>query len=198
MASPCRSAELRTRGRDGAALVERIACGDKSAFATLYDTTCELIYGLLLRILGNYETAEQVLVAVYQEVWEQAATYDDEHEKPMTWLIMMAHSNAIARLRADNQAQECQTRHLIVPERAMTINFNTDGMISDEQRIVRSAFATLSPVQQQMIELAYFSGLLQNEIAARLDLSLHSVRTGMQEGVARLRDAFERHQLFSA
>ncbi len=50
MASPCRSAELRTRGRDGAALVKRIASGDKSAFATLYDTTCELVYGLLLRI----------------------------------------------------------------------------------------------------------------------------------------------------
>ena len=172
-----------------AALIKRVAGGDESAFATLYDTTCGLIYGLLLRILGNSETAKQVLVAVYQEVWEQAATYDDEHEKPMTWLITMAHSNAIARLRADNQEQECQTCRLIVAERAITINSKTDGMISDEQRLVRSAFATLSPAQQQMIELAYFSGLSQSKIAARLGLSLHLVQTKMQDGVTRLCDA---------
>ncbi len=172
-----------------AALIKRVASGDESAFAALYDTTCGLIYGLLLRILGNSETAKQILVAVYQEVWEQAATYDDEHEKPMTWLITMAHSNAIARLRADNQEQECQTCPLIVAERAMSINSNTEGMISDEQRIVRSAFTTLSPAQQQMIELAYFSGLRQKEIAVRLGLSLRLVQTEMQDGVLRLRDA---------
>ena len=172
-----------------AALIKRVAGGDESAFATLYDTTCGLIYGLLLRILGNSETAKQVLVAVYQEVWEQAATYEHEHGKPMTWLITMAHSNAIARLRADNQEQECQTCRLIVAERAITINSKTDGMISDEQRLVRSAFATLSPAQQQMIELAYFSGLSQSKIAARLGLSLHLVQTKMQDGVTRLCDA---------
>ncbi len=172
-----------------AALIKRIASGDESAFATLYDTTCGLIYGLLLRILGNSETAKQVLVAVYQEVWEQAATYEHEHGKPMTWLITMAHSNAIGKLRADNQEQECQTCRLIVAERAITINSKTDGMISDEQRLVRSAFATLSPAQQQMIELAYFSGLSQKEIAVRLGLSLQSVQTGMRAGVTSLCDA---------
>lgn len=69
--------------------VKRIASGDESALATLYDTTCGLVYGLLLRILGNSETAEQVLVAVYQDVWKQAATYGDEREKPLTWLITL-------------------------------------------------------------------------------------------------------------
>lgn len=176
-----------------AALIKRVASGDESAFATLYDTTCGLIYGLLLRILGNSETAKQILVAVYKEVWEQAATYD-EREKPMTWLITMAHSNAIARLRADNQEQECQTCRLTVAERAITINSKTDGVILDEQRIVRSAFAALSPVQQQMIELAYFSGLPQNKIAARLDLSIQSVQTGMRAGLTTLCDALNYSQ----
>lgn len=94
MASPRRSDELRLSGLDGAALVKRIANGDESAFATLYDTTCGLIYGLLLRMFGSSETAEQVLAAVYQEVWEQAARYD-EREQPMTWLITMAHRQSL-------------------------------------------------------------------------------------------------------
>ncbi len=172
-----------------ATFIKRVAGGDESAFVTLYDTTCGLIYGLLLRILGNSETAEQVLEAVYKEAWEQAATYDDEHEKPMTWLITMARGNAFARLRADNQEQECQTCRLMVAERAVTINPKTDEMISDEQRIVRSAFAALPPVQQQTLELAYFSGLSQNEIAAHLGVSLQSMQTRIQDGVMGLRDA---------
>jgi len=198
MASPRRATELRTRHQEGAALVKRTASGDESAFTALYDSTCGLIYGLLLRILGNSETAEQVLVAVYQEVWEQAATYDEEHEKPMTWLIKVAHSKAIALLRAGRHDQPRQGRRLIIAKRIPATNSKTDEMISDEQRIVLSAFAALPSVQQQMIELAYFSGLRQNEIAARLGLSLRSVQTGMRGGMLRLYNAFESHQLYSA
>jgi len=198
MASPRRSAKLRTRGRNGAALIKRIANGDESAFASLYDTTCGLIYGLLLRILGNSETAEQVLVAVYQEVWEQAATYGDKREEPLTWLITIARHRAIVRLRADSQDQERQACLLKIAERTLTTNPETDSITSEQQRIVRSAFAALPPVQQQMIELAYISGLGQNEIAARLGLSLQLVQTGMRAGMMRLCDAFESHQLYLA
>jgi RNA polymerase sigma-70 factor, ECF subfamily len=196
MASPRKSTELRTLGRDGAALFKRIAGGDESALITLYDTTCGLIYGLLLRILGSSEVAEQVLVAVYQEVWEQASTYDDEHEKPMTKLITMARRRAIVRLRADSQDQERQACLLKITERTLTANPKTDGTISDPQRIVRSAFAALPPLQQQIIELAYFSGLRHNQIAARLGLSLQSVQKGMRAGMITLCDAFESHQLY--
>lgn len=196
MASLHWSAELYTSGREGAALVKRIASGDESAFAKLYDATCGLTYGLLLRILGSSETADQVLVTVYQEVWEQAAAYDDEREKPLTWLITLAHSRAIAHLRANAYNQHGQAYHLKIAEHNVTTNSKTDEIISDRQKFVRSAFATLSPVQQQMIELAYFSGLSQNEIAARLGLSLQSVQTKMRAGMMRLRDAFESPQLY--
>ena len=195
MASPRRSAEFRTRGRDSAALLKRIADGDESAFATLYDMTCGLIYGLLLRILGNTAVAEQVLETVYLEVWEQAATYDGEREKPMSWLITMAHSRAITRLKAtkhDQQVQACPSK---IGDRIMATNHKTYEAVSDEQRIVRSALAALPSVQQQMIELAYFSGLRQNEIAARLGLPLQSVQTGLRAGMMGLRDALESHLL---
>ncbi len=179
-----------------AALIKRVASGDESAFATLYDTTCELIYGLLLQLLGNAETAEQILAATYQEVWEQAVTYDDEHEKPMTWLITMAHGNAIARLRANNQEQGRQTCRPVTAGCAMPTDSETDGIISDKQRVIRSAFAALSPAQQQVIELAYFSGLRQTEIAAHLNLPLRSVQMEMRAGMMRLREAFESHELY--
>lgn len=191
MVSPVRPIKPRARGRDRAALVERIANGDESAFATLYDTTCGLIYGLLLRILGNSAAAEQVMVAIYQEVWERAAGYDGR-EKPMTWLVTMAHRRAVAQLRADGCSQLGQAS-LELAGRTLT-----DEITTVEQRSVRSAFAGLPPAQQQIIELAYFSGLRRDEIAARLGLSLQAVQTEMRAGLTGLRDALESHQLHLA
>ncbi len=193
MTSPQRSIEHRPHGRNSAAIVKRIASGDESAFAALYDTTCGLIYGLLLRILGNSATAEQVLVAVYQEVWEQAAIYDDEREKPMTWLVTIAYRRAIARLRADGYGQPRQAS-LELASRTLMTKSKTDEMLSEEQKFVESALAELSPAQQQIIELAYFSGLCQNEIAALLSLSLQSVQMRMRAAMRKLHDALESHQ----
>lgn len=197
MASPLKPTELRARGQDTVALVKRIASRDESALAMLYDKTCGLIYGLLLRILGNSETAEQVLLVVYQEVWEQAAIYDDEREKPMTWLIALAHARAVTRLRADRHSQPHQAS-LELASHPLTIRSKTDEITSEGQKFAHSVFAGLSLAQQQIIELAYFSGLRRDEIAARLDLSLQSVQTGMHDGMLRLRDAFESTQLHLA
>lgn len=197
MTLPRRSTEIRPRSLDSAALVKRIASGDESALATLYDRTCGMTYGLLLRILGNSAAAEQVMVAIYQDVWEQATTYDDEREKPMTWLITIARSRAIARLRAEMCSQPFQAS-LELAGRSLTTRSKTDDITSREQKFVQSAFAELSPAQQQIIELAYFSGLRRDEIALRLGLSLQSVQKGMRAGMMRLRNALEYPQLHLA
>jgi RNA polymerase sigma-70 factor (ECF subfamily) len=197
MASSRKSTELHPRGLNSSALIKRIAVGDESAFATLYDTTCGLVYGLLLRILGSSETAEQVLVAVYQEVWKKAAIYDDEREKPMTWLITIAHSGAVARLRSDRGGQP-RRASLELAGRTLMSEAKTGEIISGEQKFIQSAFAELSPAQKQIIELAYFSGLRQNEIAAHLSLSLQSVQSGMRAAMRKLRDAVESRQLHTA
>jgi RNA polymerase sigma-70 factor (ECF subfamily) len=191
MASPRRSIELRQRRPDAAALVKRIAGGDESALATLYDATCDLIFGLLLRILDNSETAEQVLVDVYKEVWEQAAAHDGEREDPLTWLIMLARRRAIVRLRAEGHNPGRQASLLKTAGSGLTAAPETAGFTSEQRRIVRSAFSALRPVEQQMIELAYYSGLRRDEIAARVGLSVQSVRAGIRAGMKGLRDAFE-------
>lgn len=197
MATPHQSTKSRPRDLDSAALVKRIASGDKSAFATFYDTTCGLVYGLLLRILGGSEKAEQVLVAVYQDVWAHAATYDGEREKAMTWLVTMAHKRAIAQLRADGYSQSRQASFESA-KRNLNGELKTDEQASEEQKFVQSAFAGLSPAQQQIIELTYFAGLRQNEISALLDLSLQSVQLGIRAAMRKLREASASNHLHPA
>lgn len=197
MASPRRSIELRTRCRDDATLVQRIADGDESALATLYDTTCGLIHGLLLRMLGSPAAAEQVLLSVYQEVWGQAAAYGEDREEPLSWLITMAHSRAVARLRADGQGRP-RRASLKSGGRALASESQTEEIISEGRQLVQSAVAELSPTQRQIIELAYFSGLRPNEIAAHLSVSLQSVRTGMRAAMRKLSDSLVPHQFHRA
>ncbi len=187
MTLPHRSIEHHRRSPDSATLVKRIANGDESAFATLYDTTCGFIYGLLLRMLGNSAAAEEVMEAVYQEVWEQAAAAD-ERENTMTWLITIAHSRASVLLRADKHSQSHQAS-LELTGHPITAKSETVEIISEEQKFVQSALAELSPVQQQIIKLAYFSGLRQNEIATLLSLSLQSVQAGMRAAMRKIRDS---------
>lgn len=197
MALPQSYTERPPRRLDSTALIERIASGDKTAFAKLYDTTCGLVYGLLLRMLGSSEKAEQVLVNVYQEVWEQAATYNGEREKVITWLITLAHSRVIAQLKADGDRQRGQSL-LDLASNPLTARPKTDILISDEQEFVQSAFAELSQTQQQIIELTYFSGLQLNEISALLGLSLQSVQLGMHTALRKLREAIASNQLHLA
>lgn len=197
MALPQSYTERLPRCLDSTALIERIASGDKTAFAKLYDTTCGLVYGLLLRMLGSSEKAEQVLVHVYQEVWEQAATYNSEREKVITWLITLAHTRAVAQLKADGDSQRGPSL-LELASNPLTARSKTDTQISEEQQFVQSAFAKLSSTQQQIIELTYFSGLPLNEISALLGLSLQSVQLGMHTALRKLREAIASNQLHLA
>ena len=187
MLPPQTSTELRTYGRDGAALVQRVANGDESAFATLHDRTCGLIFGMLLRILGNSSAAEEVLADVYKEVREQCATYDIEHEALLTWLMTIAYSRAIARLKASSQNQQRAASFEIV-KHTSAVKPKTDDPTSEWKRRVRSTLDALSPAQRQMIELEYFLGLSLNDIAMRLGLSLQSVQTAIQDAMMKLRE----------
>lgn len=128
---------------------------------------------------------------VYKEVWQRAAAYDDGREEPITWLVMMARRRAVVRLRAEGENRGRPASHLKIARGGLATTPETAGNTSEQQRIVRSAFSALPPAEQQMIELAYFSGLRRDEIAARVGLSVQSVRAGIRAGMKGLRDAFE-------
>jgi RNA polymerase sigma-70 factor (ECF subfamily) len=184
------TAAIRARDQDLISLVERVATGDQSALAALYDTTNRLLYGLILRVLGDASSAEEVLLDVYTQVWCQAASYDAGRGAPLAWLTTIARSRAIDRLRSgwqDQQRKESLDALGDAPASAASPEEMT--VASERQRFVRAALETLSPEQREVIELAYYSGLSHSEIAAQLNQPLGTVKTRTRLGMMKLREA---------
>lgn len=182
--------ESRARDQELIYLVQGIAKGDQSALAALYDTTSRLVYGLILRVLGDAGTAEEVLLDVYTQVWRQAANYDTGRGMPLAWLTTIARSRAIDRLRSGWQDQKRKEPLDLLNDRE-TAGANPEDMtvMSERQRFVRSALALLSPEQREVIELAYYGGLSHSEIASRLNQPLGTVKTRTRLGMMKLREA---------
>ena len=170
-------------------MIKQIAGGDQSALSELYDATSRLIYGLVLRILSDAATAEEVLLDVYSQVWRQAGSYDYERGSPLAWLTTMARSRAIDRLRSGKQEQQrkepLETAH---GEAASGDDPEEATVLSERRKLVRSALNSLTHEQREVIELAYYSGLSHSEIAARLGQPLGTVKTRTRMGMIKLRE----------
>jgi RNA polymerase sigma-70 factor (ECF subfamily) len=183
--------EERTGGQDLVKLIQLIAEGDESAFAPLYDATSGLLFGLLLLVLGDTATAEEVLADVYTEVREQAVEFDKRHQWLATWLITIAHRHALEHLRLSNPAQQHAVSVGLDARNSLT-TANQAGMSkSEHQRLVCSTLDSLSVVQRKMIELAYFSGMRPREIAMNLEQPVETVKSGLQHGMLKLYRLFE-------
>jgi RNA polymerase sigma-70 factor, ECF subfamily len=181
--------QLRAREDALAALVARAAKGDQTALAALYDETSALVYGLALRILRDHYAAEDVTIDVYAQVYRQVSSYDANRGTPSAWLATLTRSRAIDRLR-----QEAQRREREEPLEAttrmpsLTAGPEESSATTELQRLVQRALALLTPEQRQVIELAYYSGLSHNEIAARLGQPLGTVKTRIRTGLMLLRE----------
>ena len=181
--------QLQAREEALAALVGRAAEGDQMALAALYDETSALVYGLALRILRDQYAAEDVTIDVYAQVYRQVSSYDASRGTPSAWLLTLTRSRAIDRLR-----QEAQRREREEPLEATTrLPALTDGpeecsATTELRRLVQRALALLTPEQRQVIELAYYSGLSHNEIAAKLGQPLGTVKTRIRTGMLLLRE----------
>jgi len=162
--------------------VRRIAAADQGAFAALYDATNPMIYGMALRMLGNPADAEEVTLDIYTEVWRRAANYDERRGSVVAWLMTMARSRAIDRLRIANRSRrEEPLPEGDVPEAARAPAHAGMG------REVRVALEALAPEQREAIELAYWYGYSHTELAARLGEPLGTVKTRIRAGMMRLR-----------
>ena len=171
------------------ALIKQVATGDQFALTALYEATNRLVFGLILRIVIDRATAEEVLLDVYTQVWRQAALYDTNRGAPLAWMMTIARSRAIDRIRSGKHEQQGKepldaigevTSHGASPEET-TVS-------SERQRFVRSALDSLSPEQREVIELAYYSGLSHSEIALKLNQPLGTVKTRTRLGMIKLRD----------
>ncbi|HEX8068708.1 MAG TPA: sigma-70 family RNA polymerase sigma factor [Pyrinomonadaceae bacterium] len=179
--------EFEQRNRELAALIARVSEQDQDALSALYDLTSRQLYGLLLRIIGNAATAEEVLFDVYTQVWRQAARYDRGRGTPLAWLITIARSRALDRLRAGG-ADETRAEPLEhAYGHACAADAEEDAIASELRRTVRAALDTLPPEQRAVIELAYYGGLSHSEIAGRLGQPLGTVKTRARRAMIKLR-----------
>ena len=184
------TAEERARDQDLVSLVELVATGDQSALATLYDATNRLIYSLILRVLGDVNSAEEVLIDVYTQVWRQAASYDANRGAPLAWMATIARSRAIDRLRSGWQDQRRKESLDVLGDAPANAASPEEAAASSErQRLVREALNILTPEQREVIELAYYSGLSHSEIAEKLNQPLGTVKTRTRLGMMKLREA---------
>ncbi|MEK7829648.1 MAG: sigma-70 family RNA polymerase sigma factor [Acidobacteriota bacterium] len=182
--------ESRSRDQELISLMQRIAKSDQSALATLYDTTNRLAYGLILRVLGDASTAEEVLLDVYTQVWRQAANYDTGRGSPLAWITTIARTRAIDRLRAGWQdRQRKEPLDLLNDRETSAANPEQASVNSERQQFVRTALSALSPEQREVIELAYYGGLSHSEIATKLNQPLGTVKTRTRLGMMKLREA---------
>ena len=167
-------------------LLHAIAARDDEALASLYDRYRLILFGLLLRILNSREEAEDVLQEVFLQIWRRARDFDEERGQPFTWMITVARSRAIDRLRV------LAARHRLAAsashETEEVSDAAADAVGSEQREIVAGALAQIPDEQRRTLMLAYFEGLTQSEIAARLDAPLGTVKTRMRSGMIRLRE----------
>ena len=183
------SIELGIQDRELVGLLARTAQGDEAALGALYDLTSAQVYGLALRVLHDHATAEEVTLDVYMQVWQQASKFDQSRGKPIVWLTMLTRSRAIDRLRSGHSERERQEALEVADETGDAESDPEASTVQSEQRVlVQQALASLTPEQREAIELAYFEGLSQSEIAAKIGQPLGTVKTRIRLGMIRLRN----------
>jgi RNA polymerase sigma-70 factor (ECF subfamily) len=176
---------------EGATLIGRMVEGDRQAFAAFYDRYAPLAFGLIRRILQQAAEAEEVLQEVFWQAWTEARSYDARRGSPEAWILMRARSRAIDRHRSIRRRGET----FVAPvddssAQARDGETPSPGVLAEERKLVHSALARLPEAQRQVIELAYFEGLTQTEIAERLGEPLGTVKTRTRAGLERLRTHF--------
>ena len=169
--------------------IGRIASKDQSALAEFYDETSRLAFGLILRVINDRSTAEEVLLDVYSQVWRKATDYSPERGSPLAWLMTIARTRALDRLRSTRvELSRKEPLEAVGEKAASSISPEEASFEREQQRVVRSALAKLSEDQRKAIELAFFGGLSHSEIADHLGQPLGTVKTRIRLGMMKLKD----------
>lgn len=172
--------------QDWVALVQSIAAGDQLALHALYERSHRVVFTLFMRITANRETAEELTIDVFYDVWRRAPCYDAENGTVLGWIMNQARSRAIDRLRFNNRKKRNHNGDIPAAEVAAD---PSDVMESREQtELLRAALEALTPNERQAIETTFFAGLTHAEAAARLNQPLGTVKTRIRSGLQKLRD----------
>jgi RNA polymerase sigma-70 factor (ECF subfamily) len=169
-------------------LLRRVARSDADAFAALYDHTRSRVYGLVARVLRDSGYSEETTQEIYLEVWRTADAYDSAKGSALSWLMTMAHRRAVDRVRAEQAAGQRESRY-----GAATVDRPGDlvadsAIAADEHRRVAQCLDSLTDLQRQCIELAYYSGLTYAEVSQRLASNLSTIKSRMRDALRGLRN----------
>ena len=168
-------------------LLRAVAQGDEESLAAIYDRYRTILFGLLFRILGNRAEAEDVLQEVFVQVWQKARDFDENRGKAFTWLVTLARSRAIDRLRS--LGSRSRTIEAATKESADAVGDAIEDAINNERgEVVRAALKELPEEQRAALLMAYFDGFSQSEIAERTNTPLGTVKTRMRTGMTKLRE----------
>ncbi len=174
-------------------LLRQIAAGDRVAFAEFYDRHSTLMFSVASKILSNSNEAEDVLQETFLQVWEKAGSFDSKLGKASSWVVILVRNKAIDRIRAGQRrsrlAEEAGAEFAVVAEVHDTANEQIHG--HDKATLIRSAIGGLPTDQRQAIELAFFSGLTQNEISEKLREPLGTIKARIRRGLLKMRDQLE-------
>lgn len=169
-------------------LIQQVAKQDRDAFSQLYDHFSSLVFTLAMRMLKVRSDAEDLLQEVFVQIWRQAGSYRQERGSPEAWIINIARSRAIDKIRSIRRME----RSFVLTDdpAGAESNVSTESSAADSEArmTMNSALANLPETQRRVLELAYFDGLTQSEIAARLAEPLGTVKTRMRSGIQRLRE----------
>jgi RNA polymerase sigma-70 factor (ECF subfamily) len=169
-------------------LVRRVAAQDAHALHALYDRAHRIVFTLAVRITGDRESAEEVTLDVFLDVWRRAGAYDPANGTVLGWIMNQARSRAIDRLRFE-QRKKRRSPDGIGPPQEADEDADPGRIVEIEQqaRALRSALAALPPQERQVIECAFLSGLTHPEVALRLGQPLGTVKTRIRSGLQKLR-----------
>lgn len=169
-------------------LLAAIAAGDERALASLYDRFGKVAYGLALRVLRDQALAEDAVQDAFLGAWRTAAGFDPRRGNAQTWLLTMVHRRAVDLVRREERRRTEQLDDAPVDVGAST---EDEASVREQRRTVQAALAELPDDQREALELSYYGGLTQAELAERLGIPLGTVKSRVFSGLAKLRDLLE-------
>ena len=166
------------------------ACGrgDQTAFARLYDATGSRVFGLAVRVVRDPAQAEEVAQEAFLEIWRTSGRFDPAKGSPLGWMLTITHRKAVDRVRS---AEASTRRDTTYHQQNQPVDHDSTAeaaTASLEARRIRGALSSLTPVQREALELAYFGGYTHTEVATMLDLPVGTAKTRIRDGLIRLRD----------
>lgn len=171
------------------ALVRAVAAGDQRALHSLYERAHRVVFTLSMRITANHETAEEVTLDVFHDVWRRASMYREADGTVLGWIMNQAHSRAIDRVRFEQRQKRMPPDAGAPLPRDVSVPPDLFVAVRQQHEAIRRALDVLTPDERQAIETAFFSELPYAEVAARLNQPVGTIKTRIRAGLHRLRQA---------